>query len=232
MSDKPDLEFVDTDILMKYNENITNNNDIFNDIINNLNANKFNSRYFTNANLNIVEQTIDQQMNSPLLFNAEDLQHMKQSKEIMEKRMKYNEKRVENQDSVTYYMMDYTDDIKKSHDNTVKNIDKQYRSVEMNNYYYKKYSAQNKILWFVIKVSLVVIILSFFNSLVRNKIVDTLFLAIVGIIFSYALIHICYQLFDIYMRDKHIFDEYDFEKVNDDSRNYKTENVKSKCKKE
>ena len=31
------------------------------------------------------------------------------------------------------------------------------------------------------------------------------------------------------MRDKHIFDEYDYDNINDDSRNYKTENVKSEC---
>ena len=36
MTSQPDLSFVDTDILLKYAENIQNNNSIFNDIINKL----------------------------------------------------------------------------------------------------------------------------------------------------------------------------------------------------
>lgn len=231
MTSQPDLSFVDTDILLKYAENIQNNNSIFNDIINKLNSNKFNSRYFENANLEILEDSIVPQLDSPILYDPPELAHITQSKEHMVKRIKYNEKRVDNQDSVTYYMTDYTDSLKDKHENVMNDVDNQYRSIEMNNYYHKKYSAQNKILWFVIKISIIVIILSFFNSFIHNKIVDIVYLSIVGIIFAYSLIHICYQLFDIYMRDKHVFDEYDFDKIDDDSRNYKTNNVKSECKK-
>ena len=192
--------------------------------------NKFNGRYFENANFGFRRLIVPQQ-DSPILYDPPELAHITQSKEHMVKRIKYNEKRVDNQDSVTYYMTDYTDSLKDKHENVMNDVDNQYRSIEMNNYYHKKYSAQNKILWFVIKISIIVIILSFFNSFIHNKIVDIIYLSIVGIIFAYSLIHICYQLFDIYMRDKHVFDEYDFDKINDDSRNYKTSNVKSECKK-
>jgi hypothetical protein len=218
-----------TGILVNYIDTIKNNNTVYKNVIDEINRNKFNTRYFSDIDKNLIKQTVDSVNSKPLLFGHEESEHIELSKDNLIERMAYNEKHLQSQDTVTLHFTEYKDEMKDKLENSKAHVGSQYRSVEINNYYNKKYKAQNKILRLIIKVALVVIILSFINSLIDNIYVNTIYLAIIGVIFGYAFIHITYQLFDIFLRDKHIFDEYDIVKVRDHSSDYVTENAKSKC---
>uniref|UniRef100_A0A6C0ETJ8 Uncharacterized protein n=1 Tax=viral metagenome TaxID=1070528 RepID=A0A6C0ETJ8_9ZZZZ len=82
-------------------------------------------------------------------------------------------------------------------------------SIKWNTYYYKKYKAENNLLYFIMFICVLIIIL---NLLKRNFTYfdDLSYSVIIGIILAYSFIHILYILWSIMYKDKLNFDENDY----------------------
>ena len=78
-----------------------------------------------------------------------------------------------------------------------------------NIYYYKRYKAENSLLYFIMIICIIIIILS---SIHKNfKFFDTYsYSTIVAIILAISIIYIIKQILDIMFRDKQNFDEYNY----------------------
>jgi lipopolysaccharide export LptBFGC system permease protein LptF len=98
-------------------------------------------------------------------------------------------------------------------DNLVRNLEKKIqvkeRKQEIQDYYQKKYNQQIFLVQLLIFFSLFVIVGSL---LLHYQIMNTYtFVAYVGLVFSVAFVVFFYYLWDFYMRDTTVFDEYQFD---------------------
>lgn len=82
------------------------------------------------------------------------------------------------------------------------------RHLEINNYYEKKYSKQQSVLKNVVILLCIILGISFIfkSGLIGEKI----FVSLIGILLAFSVIYICYEVYDIFMRDNHKFDEYTY----------------------
>ncbi len=93
-------------------------------------------------------------------------------------------------------------------------IPKYIQLIYRNNYYIDKYVNQRKILY-VIDIYCVIIILL---TLIKNNFSyfdEISYSTIVGFLLATLFIYICYKLWDIFLRSEYIYDEYDFNKLNE-----------------
>jgi hypothetical protein len=82
-------------------------------------------------------------------------------------------------------------------------------SIKWNTYYYKKYKAENGLLYFIMGICVLIIVL----NLIKKKFPyfdDISYSVIIGIILAYSFIHILYILWSITYKDKFNFDENDY----------------------
>jgi hypothetical protein len=87
------------------------------------------------------------------------------------------------------------------------NDDDVYSNIKWNIYYYKRYKAENALLYFIMVLCIIIIII----TILKKKITmfdDFAYSVIVGSILALSLIHIMYSVWNIMFRDNQNFDEY------------------------
>jgi hypothetical protein len=82
-------------------------------------------------------------------------------------------------------------------------------SIKWNTYYYKKYRAENKLLYFIIGICILIIILNILKKSF-SYFDDISYSVFIGIILAYSFIHILYILWTITYKDDLNFDENDY----------------------
>jgi hypothetical protein len=90
-----------------------------------------------------------------------------------------------------------------------KPINEQLKQIQVNTYYYKKYKAENQILYFTIAILILVIII----SIIRKNypyLDDTSYSIIVGVILAFSLIYIVYSIWYLIYKDELNYDETDY----------------------
>jgi hypothetical protein len=85
--------------------------------------------------------------------------------------------------------------------------DEMVKQIRWNTYYYKKYSQQSRILFFIIFICIIMLTLSKLRSAYFD---EKAYSVIIGIILGIAFIYTFYGLWDIFIKDDKNFDEYDF----------------------
>lgn len=115
-----------------------------------------------------------------------------------------------NQKAVDYYVDEKKQKFKVRNKELLQDVENRIRQKEIFTFYYKKYNAQKKILFYIILASVLTIVLTYLNKRFKFLITDTIFILAVGIIFAFLVINICIQLFEIFFRNNTNFDEYDF----------------------
>lgn len=133
-----------------------------------------------------------------------------------------------NQKAVDYYVDEKKQKFKTRNKELLQDVENRIRQKEIFTFYYKKYNAQKKILFYIILASVLTIVLTYLNKRFKFLITDTIFILAIGIIFAFLVINICIQLFDIFFRNNTNFDEYDFMFQN----NSNTNNIVGKSNKE
>jgi hypothetical protein len=92
-----------------------------------------------------------------------------------------------------------------------RDVDKTKELVLSNIYSYKKTKAQNKLLYVIIFVCVLVIIISIINK-TQTLVDDNMYAFIIGSILGLTLIYIGYSLWVFSFRDSKNYDEYDYGK--------------------
>jgi hypothetical protein len=92
-----------------------------------------------------------------------------------------------------------------------RDVDKTKELVLSNIYSYKKNKAQNKLLFVIIVMCVILIIISYLNKkfMLLN---DTMYAFTMGTIIGFTLIYVGYSLWDFSFRDNMNYDEYDYDK--------------------
>ena len=82
------------------------------------------------------------------------------------------------------------------------------RQIEINNYYYKKNKAQiNILVRFIILCAIIYVLVMIQNNINESVYVNYISI-IIGLCISFFIINLCYNLYDIMLRDDINFDEY------------------------
>ncbi len=84
------------------------------------------------------------------------------------------------------------------------------RHNEIYKYHYKKNKAQLNILYSLFSTIIIVILLTLLNKNYNNIFTNASYIIIVGIICGVFIIYLFYQLYDIFLKSDHNFDEYDY----------------------
>lgn len=151
-------------------------------------------------NLNILNKSLDYHNN---MVGAIDEQNKN-----LNKSYNYVSDMHRNQKFMTGYVKESKDKLESRNYHLLQGLENNKRQTEIYTYFYKKNKAQLKILYSLMLVILVIISLSFLNMKFRMIMNDTLYVLLIGIISSLYVIYLCYQLYDIFMRDNVNFDEY------------------------
>ena len=107
-----------------------------------------------------------------------------------------------NQKAVDYYVNEKKQKFKVRNKELLQDFENRIRQKEIFTFYYKKYNAQKKILFYIILASVLTIVLTYLNKRFKFLVTDTIFILAVGIIFAFLVINICIQLFDIFGGEK------------------------------
>lgn len=82
------------------------------------------------------------------------------------------------------------------------------RNLEINTYYEKKYLKQYQVIRNIVFLLALVLGVSFlFKS---GFFGEKIFVSIIGLLLAFSIIYISYEVYDIFMRDNHNFDEYKY----------------------
>ena len=92
-----------------------------------------------------------------------------------------------------------------------RDVDKTKELVLSNIYSYKKNKAQNKLLFVIIIMCIILIIISYLNKTFM-LVNDTIYGFTIGTILGFTLIYIGYSLWEFSFRDNMNYDEYDYDK--------------------
>ena len=87
-------------------------------------------------------------------------------------------------------------------------INEKERNLEINTYYEKKYAKQYKVIINVVILLSVILAISFFFKV--GLLGEKIFISIIGLLLAFSVIYISYEVYDIFMRDNHDFDEYKY----------------------
>lgn len=87
-------------------------------------------------------------------------------------------------------------------------INEKKRNLEINTYYEKKYAKQYIVIRNVVILLSVILAISFFFKI--GIFGEKIFVSIIGLLLAFSVIYICYEVYDIFMRDNHNFDEYKY----------------------
>ena len=139
-----------------------------------------------------------------------------------------------NQKAVDYYVQGKKKKFETRNKELLQDVDNRIRQKEIFTYYYKKYNAQKKILFYIVIASILTICLTYLNKRFKFLVTDTIFILAIGILFAILVINICAQLFEIFFRNNINFDEYDFmfqnkSNVNNIIEKSDKENEREKC---
>jgi len=113
-----------------------------------------------------------------------------------------------NQAFMTGYVKESKDKLESRNLHLLQGLENNKKQTEIYTYYYKKNKTQLKILYSLMFIIMVIISLSFLNMKFNLIMNDTLYVFLIGLISSGFVIYICYQLYDVFMRDNINFDEY------------------------
>jgi len=139
-----------------------------------------------------------------------------------------NNNKYNNPENITKYnnfskeMKNYNGDIKMSgmmlkyfNNNKLEDIDNSLndmRQIETNNYYTSKYNKESYILKQIIFYCCLALVGSLF--FLKGFITETVYIIYLAIIIFIGFSAVIYSLYDLYMRDNIIFDEYDYPHLN------------------
>lgn len=87
-------------------------------------------------------------------------------------------------------------------------INEKERNLEINTYYEKKYAKQYKVIINVVILLSVILAISFIFKI--GIFGEKIFISIIGLLLAFSVIYISYEVYDIFMRDNHEFDEYKY----------------------
>lgn len=113
-----------------------------------------------------------------------------------------------NQRFMTGYVKESKDKLESRNYHLLQGLENNKKQTEIYTYFYKKNKAQIKILYSLMLVILVIVSLTFLNMKFNMVMNDTLYVLLIGMISSGFVIYLCYQLYDIFVRDNVNFDEY------------------------
>ena len=97
--------------------------------------------------------------------------------------------------------------IKSKNDSIAQDKTNKVRQLQINSFYQQKYNAQIGVLKTISIISIIVIIVSLMKR--KGFVPDTIYGIILGVILLIGIFAVSYQLFDIFIRDKSKFEEYD-----------------------
>ena len=87
-------------------------------------------------------------------------------------------------------------------------INEKERNLEINTYYEKKYAKQYKVIINVVILLSIILAVSFLFKI--GLFGEKIFVSIIGLLLAFSVIYITYEVYDIFMRDNHNFDEYKY----------------------
>ena len=141
--------------------------------------------------------------------NNDILESIDTNSEYVRDKIIYSKNQDKNQKLMTDAIVEEKNSIQEKNKSALNGLNLQKKNILINNYQHKKYMTQNSILFFIVKICAAVIVLTLLNNKFSRFFPDIIYSTLVGIIFAYAMITIVYRLYDIYLRDRHDFDEYD-----------------------
>lgn len=100
------------------------------------------------------------------------------------------------------------DALEKRNYDLLQGMDNKKRSIEINNYHYKRNAAQVHILYMIVYLCIISYVLYYLNVNVNYLMPDILYGLLTGLTVGFFVLYILYCLFDVYWRSEHNFDEY------------------------
>ena len=122
----------------------------------------------------------------------------------------YNASIYKNQLDTNLQIAEEKDVVQNRYNSTTETIEKNNKQHEIYQYHYYKYRAQMKILYHFILLMVVIIIVTYLNRNFNFILNNALYVLILGILCAVFFIYLIRQLYDIYLRSKFVFDEYDY----------------------
>jgi len=98
--------------------------------------------------------------------------------------------------------------IKKQINTYKEDLSNKLRLIEINDFYTKKYDHQTQILKTISVLCVIIIIITFCAN--RGYLSETFSKVLVGLVMGIGFIMVMYKLWDVFIRDNHIFDEFDW----------------------
>ena len=127
----------------------------------------------------------------------------------LEKSYDYNASIYQNQLNTNNIVAREKDVVQKRYESTEDQLRANHKQHEIYRYQYYKHRAQMKILYYFILLMVLTIIVIYFNRNFNVIINNALFVIILGFMYSFYLIFLLRQLYDIHLRSKFVFDEYE-----------------------
>ena len=218
--DRP--EFVSSDnILTSIGESLKNTYELSNTYFDKIDNVYSYNRYQNNENV-ITDELNDETDNAFEKINElnTDLSNaIVTSNDYMKSRVEYSKNQYKNQKLMTDTIEEEKNIVDIRNKKLLNEIELNKKGILTNTYQHKKYKTQTDILYFIIKISLLVIVLSLLNEYI-SFFPETLYVILVGIIFGVSFIHILYRLYDIMIRDELVFDEYNLGQMGVSSKDF------------
>ena len=218
--DRP--EFVSSDnILTSIGESLKNTYELSNAYFDKIDNVYSYNRYQNNDNV-ITDELNDETDNAFEKLNQlnTDLSNaIVSSSDYIKSRVEYSKNQYKNQKLMSDTIEEEKNIVDTRNKKLLNDIALSKKGILTNTYQHKKYKTQTDILYFIIKVSLLVIVLSLLNEYV-SFFPETLYVILVGIIFGVSFIHILYRLYDIMIRDELVFDEYNLGRMGVSSKDF------------
>lgn len=101
------------------------------------------------------------------------------------------------------------DALEKRNYDLLQGMDNKKRSIEINNYHYKRNNAQVHILYMIVYLCILSYVLYYLNENVKFIMPDLLYALLTGLTLGLFVLYIAYCLYDVYLRSDHNFDEYE-----------------------
>lgn len=213
---------LESNVIDNYNTQLHNEFTVTNEFIDEVNKNEYRKRFQSTKTESLREDIVGKLLQETNM-NATSTNidnSIESSSEYLSKRIGMSRNQAKNQKLMTDTVEEEKQVLEQRNKALLDGIDSKKRMIEINNYYYKKYNAQTSMLYFIVKICILLIVLSFLNERFRFIYTDMLYSISVGVISGLSFIYICYGIYDIMLRDNRNFDEYDFGTMNRSSEDY------------
>lgn len=167
---------------------------------------RFKSEKYINGNVSDIVSDISNTLSENIKFQHSMLDMFEIQGEDISNTFQHTEDMNERQQEVYQNITNQQEVVKKRHDKLSNANQMNQRQYEIYSYYYYKYRVQLKLLYVFLAY---IVILILFTIIHKYYPYDKIYSILVGVLSACLLIYICTQLYDIYLRSGHVFDEYE-----------------------